>query len=511
MPAINPNFPPSGETNYGRLRRLCSAARANGHPHVIDPATGLPQLATGVSAAVVSFPAYANAAAAIAAGFANQNAFAPTDVRFYPTGGSLLTHNGSYIYACFTNVASTNVVFPGNSRGANTQRIVFYPTASKVLIQIGTNTTFRLLVNDRYVSLTPTVQGATYPFVLLDFTSSGGRLRRKITVELFISEYVPSNVFLLPQDELLPAPTNDRLRMIVLGDSTSVGTGCPCQANSWAEVMMDALGVTDAWLSGIGGTGYNYQNPLNSGNNLPSRMGDATNYSHDAAVFAMNVNDVTNALTGPANLAAIQPNFDVCYNTYRASCPITPLFILGVMAFAPATNPNILAYEQLLAAYVAAKNDPNTFFIPVMTDPEPWQTGTGWVGNNTNDGNAQIYVGALAPGTAPTITAGGTGWAVNDLANSAAISSLDNPTQVKITAVSGGAVTAVSVVTKGTFTQSQPANPVAMTAVSPSAGSGLSLTFGAYTSATPHLGGYGYLYEGLRCANSIINAIAKKP
>ena len=98
---------------------------------------------------------------------------------------------------------------------------------------------------------------------------------------------------------------------------------------------------------------------------------------------------------------------------YRVALPTTPLFVLGVMGGTYGTIPaTILAYEQLLAAYVAAKNDPNAFFIPVMTDPQPWQTGTGWIGNNTNDGNAQVYIAAYMPTTAPAIASGGTGWAV---------------------------------------------------------------------------------------------------
>lgn len=510
MPAINPNASVAGETTYAKLRRLYAKAQANGHPHVIDPSTGLPQLAAGASPPVVTSPSYANAAAAISAGYSNQIPFTPTDARFYPTGGSLVAHNGSYFYACFTNIASTNVVFSGNSRGPIVQRLTFYAAASKVLIQIGTFTQFRLLVNDRYVSLSVSTQPSTTGFVLLDFTSAGGRVRRKITVEIPFSFYMPANIFLLPQDELLPAPTADRFRMIVMGDSTVGGSGSPTSADAWSQAMMDSLGVSDGWNSSLGGTGYNSQNPASSGNNQPSRMGDAINYPHDACMFAMNINDVNSTISGAANLAAIQPNFDYCYNTYRAALPTTPLFILGVMANSPASAPNVLAYEQLFAAYVAAKNDPNAFFIPVMTDPQPWQAGAGWIGNNTNDGNAQVYVAAATPGAAPTIVAGGTGWAVNDLANAAAISPLDTPPQVKITAVSGGAATAVSTVIKGYYTQSQPSSPVAMTAVAPSAGTGLALNFGAYISSAPHIGGYGYLMEGLRCADSIINAIAKK-
>ena len=50
-----------------------------------------------------------------------------------------------------------------------------------------------------------------------------------------------------------------------------------------------------------------------------------------------------------------------------------------------------------------------------------------------------------------------------------------------------------------------------MTAVAPSAGTGLTLTFGAYVSSLPHIGGYGYIMEGLRVAHSVINAIATMP
>ncbi|MDD5277717.1 MAG: SGNH/GDSL hydrolase family protein, partial [Methylovulum sp.] len=366
--------------------------------------------------------------------------------------------------------------------------------------------------NNRYLSLSVTTQPSTTGYVLLDFTSAGGRLKRDITIEIPFSFYMPPNIFLLQQDELLPAPVSDRFRMIVLGDSTVGGSASPTSADAWSQAMTDALGVPDGWQSTIGGTGYNAMNPAGTGlNNLPTRMGDAINYAHDACMFAMNINDVNNANSGAANLAAIQPNFDLCYNAYRAAWPTTPLFILGVMGGTYGTvTANILAYEQAFAAYVAAKNDPNTFFIPVMSSPQPWVSGTGFVGNNTNDGNAQFYVAAATPTTAPAVASGGTGWAVNDQAVGGAVSPLDQPIQVKVTAVSGGVVTAVSVVVKGTYTQSRVANPVPMTAISPSAGTGLTLALGAYTSSEPHIGGYGYIMEGLRCADSIIDAIAKK-
>ncbi len=514
MPAINSNASVAGETTYAKLRRLYAKAQANGHPHVIDPSTGLPQLAAGTSVPVVTSPVYANAAAVIAAGYAQQIPFTPTDARFYPTGGSPETNAGRYFYASFTNVALPNLMYTGNTshRGPNLQRLSFGVIASKVIVQVNTFTQYRILVNNRYLSLTVTTQPSTTGYVLLDFTSAGGRLKRNITIEIPYSFYTPPNIFLLPQDEILPAPISDRFRMIVLGDSTVGGSASPTSGDAWSQAMTDALGVPDGWQSTIGGTGYNSINPAGTGlNNLPTRIGDAINYAHDACMFAMNINDVNNAISGAANLAAIQPNFDLCYNAYRAAWSTTPLFILGVMGGTYGTvTANISAYEQLLAAYVAAKNDPNAFFIPVMSSQQPWVSGTGFVGNNTNDGNAQFYVAAATPTTAPAVASGGAGWAVNDQAVGAAVSPLDQPIQVKVTAVSGGVVTAVSLVTKGTYTQSQVANPVTVTAVSPSAGTGLTLTLGGYTTSEPHIGGYGYIMEGLRCANSIIDAIAKK-
>ena len=295
-----------GASVYRRLRSLASAAKVNGHPHVIDPATGLPQLAAGTNLPAVSFPVYANAAAAIAAGYTQQIPFTPTDARFYPTGGGLMTNAGKYFYACFTNVASTNVMYSGNSRGPMVQRLTFNPRASKVLIQIGTFTQFRLLINDRYLSLSVTTQPSTTGFVLLDFTAVGGRLPRKVTVEIPFSFYMPANIFLLPQDELVPVSISDRFRMIVLGDSTVGASGSPTAADGWSQAMMDALGVSDGWNSSIGGTGYNSMNPALTGlNNLPSRIGDAINYPHDACMFAMNINDVNSAISGAANFAAI--------------------------------------------------------------------------------------------------------------------------------------------------------------------------------------------------------------
>jgi hypothetical protein len=406
-------------------------------------------------------------------------------------------------------------MYTGNTshRGANLQRLSFTAIASKVVVQVNLAAQYRILVNGRYLSLSATTQPLTTFYVLLDFTSAGGRLKRNITFEFPFSFFMPPNIFLLPQDEILPAPVSDRFRMIVLGDSTVGGSASPTSGDAWSQAMTDALGVPDGWQSTIGGTGYNSMNPAGTGlNNLPTRMGDAINYAHDACMFAMNINDVNNAISGAANLAAIQPNFDLCYNAYRAAWPTTPLFILGVMGGTYGTvTPNILAYEQLLAAYVTAKNDPNAFFIPVMTSQQPWVSGTGFVGNNTNDGNAQFYVAAATPTTAPAVASGGAGWAVNDQAVGAAVSPLDQPIQVKVTAVAGGVVTAVSLVTKGTYTQSQVANPVTVTAVSPSAGTGLTLTLGAYTTSEPHIGGHGYIMEGLRCADSIIDAIARKP
>ncbi len=514
-PSMNQIIANLGESTYAKMRRLYANARIFGNPHSLDPTTGVPLLASGGDVPVITTPAYFSLAAITGAGYTRGYVYsaATSPSLIYTTGGIPLQKSVGSLNWCFwvtTNGPPNGVPTGGNINNASKPgksqqafRVKFRADASKLIVEVAGYAGYRVIVNGRYVDLTgiKTTNNNISP-LLLDWTGSGGRQKRDIIIEGYGASGVPSlyGVYCLPGEGLLAMPTSDRLTMYVAGDSITASTGLPSNAvcDNFAYVAADFLGITDVRAGGLGGTGY----LATSGGatwNWQQHIADITDANPDIVVFANGTNDFGN-FTNAQILAAAGS----CYDKVRAKLPTAPIFVM--VSPGGATTTGLSPFEDAFAAMIAARNDPNLFFIPMITDPAPWLTGSGNACVPTGDGNADYYIGSVMSG-APAVVSGGTGYAVND------VLSLPNPDPqalsvlLKVTAVSGGVVTAATANPGGNGNMvTKPANPVSTTALT---GTGSGATFNInWGTAAPHTGFRSYQMMGERLAAAMVSAVA---
>jgi lysophospholipase L1-like esterase len=243
---------------------------------------------------------------------------------------------------------------------------------------------YRFLVDDQYVDLTGTqtlsARGVTWEYILLDFTSVGGKKRRRIAVEGALTCAFDGAV-VAEGDTVMAPPPDDSLLMIVVGDSLVYGAGAAYRADGWAMTMGDYLGIRNTWASGSGGTGWVAGPPR--AYSFRERMADWIGYSPDVVVFAGGFND----RSAPA--AAVAAEVTTCLRETRKALPTAPIFVFGTPAGATGPSQVILEVERAVQAGTAALRDPLTRFIPISTDREgPWIGGHGKVGLPSGDGNS---------------------------------------------------------------------------------------------------------------------------
>jgi hypothetical protein len=176
------------------------------------------------------------------------------------------------------------------------------------------------------------------------------------------------------------------------------------------------------------------------------------------------------------------------------------------------TSANLIAYENLLNSWVQSlqsAGDSNVFFLPLLTAAPPFQTGTGFVGNNTNDGNGQTIIAATLNTAA--INNGGSGYATGDTftVNPSVASPQDALAFLTVSAQTSGVVTAITKNLGGTYSRGAPPATAAPTTAVTGSGTGLLLNCNMI-SQNPHPGAYGYQQYGERFADAIISAIAGK-
>jgi lysophospholipase L1-like esterase len=280
----------------------------------------------------------------------------------------------------------------GQGIDASTFRIEFMADAAKIAFGVigQDGVPWRFLVNGQYVSLTGThVATGGRQTIELDFTSAGGRAVRKIAIEGCQGDAF-LGVAVQPTESIFPADTDDLLRMIVLGDSYTFGTGIAGQysGDAWARVMGDYLGIRDMWCSGLGGTGYLRTTSTNT-YTLRQRLTDATSHNPDIVAFAMGNNDA-----GVFTPAQIQTEVQLAIQAFRAACPATPLVVFGTFGENSGPSTAMIQNEQATQAAVAAVGDTNTIFVPLCTASSPVLTGTGTIGAPTGAGNCDVYINA---------------------------------------------------------------------------------------------------------------------
>ena len=304
-------------------------------------------------------------------------------------GGDLKIAFRSFVRFPVAHIASSG----GNvddGYSATAYRVGFYTDAPVVNVGVLGNSGYRFVVDSRYVSLKNiNIDKGGGQFIQLDFTNEGGSKPRFIQVEGatasgFLGVAVPASY------KVWRPVTSSRL--LFVGDSYTLGAAIPNEADGYARVAGDFLGVYDTWMSGVGGTGYTSIG--GSGLNFSQRITDWTTKNPDVVVFGGGLNDADDDALQPAVLSLLQ--------TTRAALPSAIIMVLGVFPASTGPDIRILNKERKIAAAVKQFADSNTRFIPISTDPMgAWVTGTGHVGLPTGVGNSDIVTGA--DGTHPSV------------------------------------------------------------------------------------------------------------
>ena len=323
-----------------------------------------------------------------------------TGTSSFSFGGGTLTPTQPPPFVVFPAVhAYTNGT--GGTTGGNTNN--YYWTASFVtdapIVAIGVadyaGTPANIIVDGRKLS-----PGAYRPlpaasWFILDFTRAGGRKQRVITLEDF--GWVKFGGVAVDAASALSSPsTVDRVRVAFLGSSIEAGGNTFPVRNSptWPVQVAKMLGWSDPWNLGIGGTGY-INNQGGRLFNYAGHVNDAISISPDIVVVGGPINDES---YGPTQITAAAVSL---FKTLRSALPATPIIAMGTYPASRGPDAASLASEIAIQTAVQQVNDPNIYFIPLITAPGgTLLTGTGRVTSPNGKGNSDYYTSS--DGTHPT-------------------------------------------------------------------------------------------------------------
>ncbi|WP_156964678.1 SGNH/GDSL hydrolase family protein [Methylocapsa aurea] len=222
---------------------------------------------------------------------------------------------------------------------------------------------------------------------ILDFTRAGGRKSRTITLEDYGN--IRFAGVTVDVGSIVSAPfASDRVRVAFLGSSIEAGgNGFPMLGMPhWPEGASKLLGWTDPWNLGLGGTGY-IANAQGKSLNYMTHIADAISISPDIVVVGGPINDV-NYPSSQLVTAAVS-----LLHRLRAALPKVPLLVMG--AFSADRWPSTANLNSELAVKNAVQqlNDPNIFFIPLISGQDGSViSGTSRVTSPNGTGNSDFYL-----------------------------------------------------------------------------------------------------------------------
>lgn len=284
-----------------------------------------------------------------------------------------------------------------NGRGASVE---FNTDALKFGIAVGTgsSTTIRVVIDNRYYTISGTPQNGSTTWYVFDFSSVGRRRRRRVRVESPQGSFNFLGVAVSSNDQLYKPASPDNVRaafiMESLGEGSAYGPWLP--GGTVPNRVAWQLGWSDAWNLSKGGTGW-----INTGASsfytYVERIAQAVSLSPDIIVFGTPVNDLrssSSAITAAvvAGIAAVRA---------VSNCPIVvpgcwshdPSVVTGTTDL---TYAACLAAEDAVAAGVLAAGDSRTFHIPICRDSLPWITGAYNNSGFTTSANKVAYISADA-------------------------------------------------------------------------------------------------------------------
>lgn len=315
------------------------------------------------------------------------------------TGGSAAGGSSADAYACVS-------------------RVIFYTDAPIFSFAVRTSNIvpWRIIVDGQYVD----VDGhentvTTRRYCTVDFSSAGGRKVRRIEIECQGGRpntggnngLISIGPFYKTALDSIWAPSAEEIgpRLMVYGDSYTFGpqyaqVTTSMQGDGWARYLGDLMGLDDVWCSGVSGSGWIAQASGVDYPNALDRVTDITEWSPDALIIALGINDAildgTTADGQTISTANVQTRVGVVLDEIRASLPSLPIVVMG--CFERPGLSEAAGYEAAISAAVTAYDDPRVKFVPMVS--EEWQTGTGDSGSTAGDGNADVYI--ASDGTHPT-------------------------------------------------------------------------------------------------------------
>lgn len=307
---------------------------------------------------------------------------------FYYAGGNVnVTGSAQYNFQCFVVIASTKSTCPA--------RATFVTDAQKIAVKTtSSQNAIRYIVDGQYVTISGYVNGtgASPSYNIIDFTNSGTRKIHTITLEIHHNTQF-GGISIGPTEEAWAPKTQDRIRVIWIGDSIS-SSGSNSPSIDGADVPYQVglmLGWSDVWDASQGGIGYTNTNS-GTGYTFGQQVTQTVAGNNpNVIVFMGSVNDV-----GTAS-ATEQANALAAFQNARSLYPSVPIIVLGIWPDATGPSAGLLSTENDVKTAFTTWADSNSYFIPIANDPvQAWMTGTGRVNSTTGTGNSDMYTASDA-------------------------------------------------------------------------------------------------------------------
>jgi lysophospholipase L1-like esterase len=294
-------------------------------------------------------------------------------------------------------------------------RLVFMTDDPSPTIGFSANTSskvpFRILIDGQYTDVAGYTPAAVNTAYYYKVDTGAGRKTRRWEIEIqggieaaggSKATQVFRGFYRTDMTYTVWAPSSRSLRAIQIGDSYTQGplagqVPVSMLGDGMGRIAGDLLGIGDWWQSGVGGTGYMWRGSLGLSNAL-DRLTDVTAWNPDMVVVQMGVNDLANdgAVVDGITIspATLQTRVQTYLAAIRTAKPALPICVTGPWRFTGTLPATVTAYENAIAAGVAALNDPLVAFAPTNANLAAWLTGTGTAGAPSANGNSDAYISA---------------------------------------------------------------------------------------------------------------------
>lgn len=258
------------------------------------------------------------------------------------------------------------------------------PQVEVVTKGVGSSGDMTFIVNDELVSetaITSPPDGNFY-YTKIDFGYSENRKVRIRSNSPCFMGVITQNGYSIEK----PDYKEKSLRVIFIGDSITEGPAGQNANSSYAPIAALMLGWRDAWVSGVGATGY-ISAPSPKLNFIQRFDSDIKPYNPDVIVIAGGIND-----SGYSD-DEIKTAAGRFFDKIQSELPDVAVFVLGPWNPRSAIRPGVNS-----AIKSAAAGRKHFLWVPNYDDS--WITGTGYVGHPAGDGNSDIYTSS--DGTHPS-------------------------------------------------------------------------------------------------------------